>query len=81
MTRVVIGAARVASVPWAAGHFWMYAQYVDGLRRLGCDVWWLEELTASGHATGEQRIATLRARLRPLGLADKILLNRWDGED
>jgi len=81
VTRVVIGAARVASVPWAAGHFWMYAQYVDGLRRLGCDVWWLEELTASGHATGEQRIATLRARLRPLGLADKILLYRWDGED
>jgi len=81
VTRVVIGAARVASVPWAAGHFWMYAQYVDGLRRLGCDVWWLEELTVSGHATGEQRIATLRARLRPLGLADKILLYRWDGED
>ena len=46
MTRVVIDAARVASVPWAAGHFWMYAQYVDGLGRLGCDVWWLEELPA-----------------------------------
>lgn len=81
MTRVVIGAARVASVPWAAGHFWMYAQYVDGLRRLGCDVWWLEELPASDHATEERRIATLRDRLRPLGLADKMLLYRWARED
>jgi len=82
VTRVVIGAARVASVPWAAGHFWMYAQYVDGLRRLGCDVWWLEELPAgAGRAVDEARIETLRARLRPLGLADKVLLYQWERED
>lgn len=82
MTRVVIGAARVASVPWAAGHFWMYAQYVDGLRRLGCDVWWLEELPAgAGSAVDEARVETLRGRLRPFGLADRILLYRWQRED
>ena len=82
MTRGVIDAARVASVPWAAGHFWMYAQYVDGLGRLGCDVWWLEELPAgAGSAADEARVETLRARLRPLGVAEKILLYRWDGED
>jgi hypothetical protein len=82
VTRVVIGAARVASVPWAAGHFWMYAQYVDGLRRLGCDVWWLEELPAgAGRAADEARVETLRARLRPLGLADRLLLHRWERED
>lgn len=82
MTRVVIGAARVASVPWAAGHFWMYAQYVDGLRRLGCDVWWLEELPAgAGRAVDEARVETLRARLRPLGMADRILVYRWERED
>ena len=82
MTRVVIGAARVASIPWAAGHFWMYAQYVDGLRRLGCDVWWLEELpSGAGRAVDEARIETLRARLRPLGLADKVLLYRWERDD
>ena len=82
MTRVVIGAARVASVPWAAGHFWMYAQYVDGLRRLGCDVWWLEELPAgAGRAVDEARVETLRARLQPLGMADRILVYRWERED
>ena len=81
MTRVVVGAYRVAPVPWAAGHFWMYAQYVDGLRRLGCDVWWLEELPAgAGTAIDEARTETLRERLRPLGLADRILLYRW-GDD
>jgi hypothetical protein len=78
----MVGAARVASVPWAAGHFWMYAQYVDGLRRLGCDVWWLEELPpGAGTAADVARVETLRARLRPFGLADKLLLYRWEQED
>ena len=78
MTRVVVGAYRVAPVPWAAGHFWMYAQYLDGLRRLGCDVWWLEELPAgAGTALEKARVETLRERLRPLGLADRMLLYRW----
>ena len=82
MTRVVIGAYRVARRARAAGHFWMYAQYVDGLRRLGCDVWWLEELPATGdRAVDRDRVETLRARLRPLGLADKVLLYRWERED
>jgi len=73
VTLVVVGAYRVTPVPWAAGHFWMYAQYLDGLRRFGCDVWWLEELPAgAGTAVDEARIESLRERLRPLGLADRI---------
>jgi hypothetical protein len=81
VTLVVVGAYRVTPVPWAAGHFWMYAQYLDGLRRFGCDVWWLEELPAgAGTAVDEARIESLRERLRPLGLADRILLYRW-GDD
>ncbi|HEX2551760.1 MAG TPA: hypothetical protein VHK64_09225 [Nocardioidaceae bacterium] len=80
MTRVVVGAYRVASLARAAGHFWMYAQYVDGLRRVGCDVWWLEELPATSDPGADQsRIQTLRERLRPLGLAERILLYRWEG--
>ena len=40
MSRVVLAPFRVASSAVAGGHFWVYAQYADALRRLGCDVWW-----------------------------------------
>ena len=82
MTRVVLAPFKVAHYARAAGHFWVYLQYADALRRLGCDVWWLEELPAgAGRAVDEARIETLRARLRPLGLADKVLLYRWERDD
>ncbi|HEU4514308.1 MAG TPA: hypothetical protein VFR87_14470 [Nocardioidaceae bacterium] len=81
MTRVVVGAYRVASLARAAGHFWVYAQYAHALRRLGCDVWWLEELPAGGGAvTDQDRTATLRDRLRPFGLADRVVLYRWEDD-
>lgn len=81
MTCVVVGAYRVAAQPRAAGHFWVYAQYADALRRLGCDVWWLEELTAeAGSAADGERIATLREHLRPLGLEERVILYRWEDD-
>jgi glycosyltransferase involved in cell wall biosynthesis len=77
MTRVMLAAYRVATQPHAAGHFWVYAQYVDALRRLGCDVWWLEELSPkSDPAEDQPRARTLLERLRPLGLADHVILYR-----
>jgi len=77
VTRVVLAAYRVADQPRAAGHFWVYAQYADALRRIGCDVWWLEELKARpDSSTDNARIATLLNRLRPLGLAGKVILYR-----
>ena len=44
MATVVISAYKVASKPEIGGHFWVYLQYVQGLRRLGCEVFWLERL-------------------------------------
>lgn len=77
MTRVVLAAYRVASQPHAAGHFWVYAQYVDALRRLGCDVWWLEELPPKADpADDEARARTLVDRLDPFGIKDQVILYR-----
>jgi len=77
VTRVVLAAYRVAVQPRAAGHFWVYAQYADALRRIGCDVWWLEELPPKGDpAVDETRTTTLLDRLRPLGLSDQVILYR-----
>ena len=77
MTRVVLAPFRVASHARAAGHFWVYAQYADALRRIGCDVWWLEELPAQADPRADPaRVATLLDRLRPLGLAEQVILYR-----
>ena len=42
MPTIVIAPSNVAAFPEGGGHFWVYLQYVLGLRQLGCDVYWLE---------------------------------------
>lgn len=75
MTRVVLAPFRVAHYARAAGHFWVYVQYADALRRLGCDVWWLEELPSSPQPRpSDPRVATLLERLRAFGLADRAIV-------
>ena len=46
MATVVVSTYKVASYPEGGGHFWVYMQYVQGLQRLGCDVYWLENCAA-----------------------------------
>ena len=48
MTTVVISPSNVAGYPDGGGHFWVYMQYVKGLRALGCEVYWLEYFSDSG---------------------------------
>jgi hypothetical protein len=79
--RVVVSPHNVVNYPQGGGHFWVYLQYVDGLRRIGCDVWWLEEFRPSGNAGEEAaRVATLTERLRPFGMEDRVLLYTPNGE-
>jgi hypothetical protein len=42
MSTVVVSPSNVANFVDGGGHFWVYMQYVQGLRALGCDVYWLE---------------------------------------
>src|SRR2546430_16949368 len=71
MATVVLSPFDVANFPEGGGHFWVYMQYAQGLRRLGCDVYWLEQFRppASGDSAQE---AALRApffeRMKPFGL-------------
>ncbi len=39
MPTVVLSAFNVAGFPEGGGHFWVYLQYVLGLRQLGCEVY------------------------------------------
>ncbi len=42
MTTVVISPFRTVQFLEGGGHFWVYMQYVQGLRQAGCDVYWFE---------------------------------------
>ena len=75
MPTVVIAPYNVATFPEGGGHFWVYLQYVLGLRQLGCEVYWLEAFRRKGRAQQEAAaLATFRARMRQFGLNAKTLL-------
>ncbi len=75
MRTVVLSAFNVANFPEGGGHFWVYMQYVLGLRRHGCDVYWLERFVQSGdEARDEAAIATFTERLAGFGLEGRVIL-------
>jgi hypothetical protein len=47
MAIVVLSPSNVANFVDGGGHFWVYMQYVQGLRALGCEVYWLERFRRS----------------------------------
>ena len=61
------------------GHFWVYLQYVLGLRSVGCDVFWLERV---GPAPGTDADAAAFLRLMErFGLAGNVILYRHERPD
>ena len=78
---VVVAPHGVANFPEGGGHFWVYLQYVLGLRQLGCDVYWLEGYATNGHADRDvAALATLRARAEPWGLSDRLIVYLTRGD-
>jgi G:T-mismatch repair DNA endonuclease (very short patch repair protein) len=72
---VVVAAYNTAAFPEGGGHFWVYLQYVLGLRALGCDVYWLEAFRRNGRPEREAAaLATFRERIQRFGLADKSIV-------
>jgi hypothetical protein len=81
MATVVLSPCNVVNCPDLGGHFWVYMQYAQGLRRLGCDVYWLECFRSEDGP--ESDAAALRAfgeRMDRYGLGGKLLLYRNPGE-
>jgi len=77
MATVVISAYDVVNYPQGGGHFWVYLQYVLGLRLLGHDVYWLEAFRSKGREEQEAAaLATFRARMQQYGLGGKCILYR-----
>ena len=75
MATVVISAYDVVNTPEGGGHFWVYLQYVLGLRLLGHDVYWLEAFRTKGREEQEAAaLAIFRARMQQYGLGNKCIL-------
>jgi hypothetical protein len=77
MTTVVISPSNVADYPEGGGHFWVYMQYVQGLRALGCDVYWLEHFEGSGdEQLDASNLRIFLDRMRRFNLAGKVIIHR-----
>ena len=81
MPTVVVSPYRTLEFLEGGGHFWVYMQYVQGLRRAGCEVWWLERFRRDDAGTDPSRVDVLLRRLERYGLGGKVILcTRADGE-
>ncbi len=75
MPTVLISPFNVADFPEGGGHFWVYMQYVQGLRQSGCEVFWLERFRSSGDAEADRvRLQPFLQRLERFGLGGKTIL-------
>lgn len=82
MSTVVVSAYKVASTPDFGGHFWVYLQYVHGLRKLGCDVFWLERLPRDHPDLDVSAAASIFfRRMERHGLGGKAILYETTGSD
>src|SRR5262245_4888578 len=75
MATVILSTHNVVNFPDGGGHFWVYLQYVEGLRRAGCDVYWLEQLRPYGYEDLDAHLVTLFVdRMGQRGMGDRVLL-------
>jgi hypothetical protein len=74
MTTVVVSPYRTLKFLEGGGHFWVYMQYVQGLRQAGCEVYWLERVPADGPWCQRSRIGAWLQRLNRYGLDGRVIL-------
>jgi hypothetical protein len=77
MATIVLSPFNVVNYPDGGGHFWVYMQYAQGLRRLGCEVYWLEQVRPGKDPERDARaMATFWERMERFGFANRVLLYR-----
>ncbi|MGH2979827.1 MAG: glycosyltransferase [Solirubrobacterales bacterium] len=74
MTRVLLATVRLLEFFEGAGHFWVYMQYAQALRQLGCEVYLLDSSIWSDHSPDEHRVREFRDRMARYGLEDRVML-------
>jgi hypothetical protein len=74
MPTVVVSTYRTVEFLEGGGHFWVYLQYVHGLRQAGCEVYWVERFRSNGTGRERSRVGSLLRRLKRYGLDGKVIL-------
>ncbi|HEX5273171.1 MAG TPA: hypothetical protein VFW33_21895 [Gemmataceae bacterium] len=76
MATVVVAPYNVVTCPEVGGHFHVYMQYAQGLRLLGCDVYWLETFLGTGDAAADAALVrNFLRRMEGFGLSGKVILH------
>src|SRR2546430_7211256 len=80
MATVVVSPFDVANFPEGGGHFWVYMQYAQGLRRLGCDVYWLEQFRPGRDKSADAlAVAKFIKRIERTGQGENNILYKFVG--
>ena len=75
MATVIVSTHNVMNFPDGGGHFWVYMQYIEGLRRAGCDVYWLEQFRPyKDPQYNAKLIASFVERMQHWGMGDRVVL-------
>lgn len=75
MAVVVVSPTNVVTYPEGGGHFWVYMQYVQGLRQIGCEVYWLERFRSSGNPEWDDWARSIFfKRMERFGLSGRAIL-------
>jgi hypothetical protein len=81
MPTIIISPFNVVNFLEGGGHFWVYMQYVQGLRQLGCDVYWLENFRSRGNREQDAAVLSMFvARMESYGLGGKLILYVTQGK-
>jgi hypothetical protein len=77
MSTIVICTHNVLGASEWGGHMWVYLQYIESLRRLGCEVYWMEDLDSESESKKDgNSVGRLVRRLDGFGLAEKLIIFR-----
>jgi hypothetical protein len=74
VTRVLLSTVRLLEFLEGAGHFWVYMQYAEALRRLGCEVYLLDSFIWSDEAADPRRIQRFFDRMARYGFDEKTIV-------
>ncbi len=75
MPVIVLSPFNVINFLEGGGHFWVYMQYAQGLRELGCEVYWLEGFRPRESEWEQERVlAAFQERMNRFGLGGRTIL-------
>ena len=77
MATIVICTHNVLGASEWGGHMWVYLQYIESLRRLGCEVYWMEDLDSEKDKKKDvSAVTNLARKLDVFGISDKLIIFR-----